>query len=240
MIINNCYSQVGITVDHDFLFKLSLIIENIFIKTITQMIMIIFQILAICGMLSPLIYTAMWIICGSLDKEYSHIRDDISSLFAIGAPNRRLAQALVIIESMLLFVFFIGLHEGINDNGGAIFGPILLVISSILGLLIAIFFPLDEGGEFTTYKGKGHIALVVLMGIFTIAGMIALWIRLASVPFWSAFALFSLISAILSLIGVIISGLFAAGKYRGIIERIMVTPYQLFYFVLGLMVFLNN
>jgi hypothetical protein len=202
--------------------------------------MSIFQILAICGMLSPIIYTAMWIICGSIDSNYNHIRDDISSLFAVGAPNRRLAQSFVITESVLLLVFFIGLHEGINDGGGSIVGPILLLISSIMGVLVALFFPLDEGGEFTTYKGKGHIALVVLMGIFAIAGMVALWIRLQIVPAWSGFAIYSLVSAIFSLIGVVISSIFAAGKYRGIIERIMVTPFQLYYFVLGLMVFLNN
>ena len=202
--------------------------------------MIIFQILAICGMLSPIIYTAMWIICGSLDKNYSHIRDDISSLFAVGAPNRRLSQAFVITESVLMFVFFIGLHWGINDGGGLILGPIFLIISSIFGILIPLFFPLDEGGEFTTYKGKGHIALVVLMGIFAIAGMVTLWFRLQFVPGWSGFALYSLISAIISLIGVVISSIFAAGKYRGIIERIMVTPFQLYNFVLSLMVFLYN
>ncbi|MFX1420517.1 MAG: DUF998 domain-containing protein [Promethearchaeota archaeon] len=202
--------------------------------------MSIFQILAIFGMLSPIIYTAMWIICGSLDSNYNHIRDDISSLFAVGAPNRRLSQAFVITESVFLFIFFIGLNWGITDGGGSILGPIFLIISSILGILIALFFPLDEGGEFTTYKGKGHIALVVLMGIFAIVGMVMLWLRLQLVPGWSSFAIYSLISAIASLIGVIISSIFAAGKYRGIIERIMVTPYQLFYFVLSLMVFLNN
>jgi len=202
--------------------------------------MIIYQILAICGMLSPIIYTAMWIIVGSRQSGYNHIRDDISSLFAVGAPHRRLAQSFIITESVLLFVFFIGLQGGINDGGGSIIGPIFFLIASVLGILITLFFPLDEGGEFTTYKGKMHITFVVLMGLFTIAGMVALWIRLQFVPIWSGFALFSLISAILSLVGVIISGIFASGKYRGIIERIMVTPYQLFYFILALMVFLNN
>ncbi|MBY9018120.1 MAG: DUF998 domain-containing protein [Candidatus Lokiarchaeota archaeon] len=200
----------------------------------------IFQILAICGMLSPVVYTAMWIICGSLQSDYSHIRDDISSLFAVGAPNRRLSQSFIIVNSVLSFVFFIGLHEGINDGGGSIVGPILFLISSILGILIALFFPLDVRGEIKTYKGKMHIILVVVMGLLTIAGMVALWIRLQFVAIWSDFAIFSLISAIISLIGVIISGIFAAGKYRGIIERIMVTPYQLYYFILALMVFLTN
>jgi hypothetical protein len=202
--------------------------------------MIIFQILAVLGMLSPMVYTAMWIYCGSLQSEYSHIQDDISSLFAVGAPNKRLAQTFIIISSVLLLVFYIGLHEGINDGGGSITGPILFVISSILGVLVALFFPLDVGGEIKTYKGKMHIILVIASGILTIAGMVALWLRLQFVVNWSVFATFSLISAIVSLILIIISGIFATSKYRGILERFGVTPYQLYYFVLGLMVFLFN
>jgi hypothetical protein len=201
--------------------------------------MILFQILAICGMLSPIVYTVMWIYCGSLDPEYSHIRDDISSLFAVGAPNRRLAKSFIITSSVLLFVFYIGLHWGINDDGGSIVGPILFIISSILGVLVAFFFPLDEGGEIKTYRGIMHIALVIASGILTIAGMIFLWLRLQSVPAWSAFAVYSLISAIISFILIIISGIFATGNYRGLLERFGVTPYQLYYFVISLMVFLN-
>jgi len=202
--------------------------------------MILFQILAICGMISPIVYTAMWILCGSLDSDYSHIRDDISSLFAVGAPNRRLSQSLVITESVLLFVFFIGLHDGINDGGGSIVGPILFLTSSISLILVALFFPLDEGGELITLRGKMHLVLVVASGIFTIAGMVALWFRLQLVAVWSAFATYSLISAIVSLILIILSGIFATSNYMGLLERLMVTPYQLYYFVLSLMVFLNN
>jgi len=202
--------------------------------------MIIFQILAICGMLSPIVFTAMWIYCGSLQSDYSHIRDDISSLFAVGAPNRRLTQSFNITSSVLLFIFYIGLHEGINDGGGSIVGPILFLISSFLGILVALFFPLDAGGEFITLRGKMHLILVAGSGILTIAGMVALWFRLQLVAAWSVFALYSLISGVVSLILVIISGIFATGKYRGLLERIGVSPYELYYFFLSLMVFLNN
>ncbi|MHA2035144.1 MAG: DUF998 domain-containing protein [Promethearchaeota archaeon] len=200
----------------------------------------IFQILAICGMLSPIVYTAMWIIGGIIQSDYSHIQDDISSLFAVGAPNRRLMQSFIITSSVLLFAFYLGLHEGINDGGGSILGPILLIISSILGILVAFFFPLDEGGEFTTIRGKMHLILVAASGILTFVGMLALWLRLQLVPEWSSFAIFSLITAIFSLILMIISGIFATGKYRGILERIGVSPYEIYYFILSLMVFLNN
>jgi len=202
--------------------------------------MILFQILAICGMLSPIVYTAMWIVGGILQPEYSHIRDDISSLFAVGAPKRRLSQSFIITSSVLLFIFYLGLHEGLNDGGGPILGPILFIISSILGILVAFFFPLDEGGVFKTLRGKMHLVLVAFSGILTIAGMVALWFRLQIVAIWSAFAMYSLISSIVSLILIIITGIFAAGKYRGILERIGVSPYQIYYFVLSLMVFMNN
>jgi len=202
--------------------------------------MIIFQILAICGMISPIVYTTMWILCGSLQSDYSHIRNDISSLFAVGAPNKRLSQSFMITESVLLLVFLIGLHEGINDGGGSIVGPILFLSSSILGILVALFFPLDAGGELKTLRGKMHLVLVVVMGILTIAGMVALWFRLQFVAVWSAFATFSLVSAIVSLILVIISGIFTKSNSMGLIERIMVSPYQIYYFILSLMVFLIN
>ena len=198
-----------------------------------------YQILAICGMLSPIVYTAMWIIGGKLQSDYSHIRNDISSLFAVGAPNKRLIQSFIIVSSVLLFLFYLGLHQGLNDGGSNI-GPYLFIIASILGILIAFFFPLDAGGEIITWRGKMHLILVITMGIFTIAGMIALWFRLHKVPGWSTFATYSLVSAIVALILLIISGIFIKGKYRGLLERFGVTPFQLFYFILPLMVFLNN
>ena len=199
----------------------------------------IIQILAICGMLSPIIYTAMWIIGGKLQSDYSHIKNDISSLFAVGAPNKRLMQSFIIVSSVLLFLFYLGLHEGLKD-GGSIIGPYLFIIASILGMLIAFFFPLDEGGEMTTWRGKMHLILVILMCILTIAGMIFLWFRLKEVIGWGNFAYFSLISAIVALILLIISGIFIQGNYRGLLERLGVTPFQLYYFILPLMIYLNN
>ena len=200
----------------------------------------IFQVLAICGMLSPIVYTVMWILGGILQPDYSHIRDDVSSLFAVGAPNKGLMQSFIITSSVLLFVFYIGLHEGLNDGGGSIVGPILFLTSGVLGILVALFFPLDAGGEIITIRGKMHLILVIGSGLLTIAGMVALWFRLQSVEGWSAFATYSLISAIVSLVLVIISGIFIKSKYRGLLERLGVTPYQLYYFSLSLMVFLNN
>ncbi|MBK5133465.1 DUF998 domain-containing protein [Candidatus Bathyarchaeota archaeon] len=177
---------------------------------------------------------------GILRSDYNHIKDDISSLFAVGAPRKRLFNAFILASSILLFIFYLGLHWGINNGHGSFIGPLIFVVSGFLGVLIALFFPLDAGGEIVTFSGKGHLVLVVMSGLLIIAGMVALWFRLSSVSVWSDFALFSLISAIVSLMLVIVSLVFIKSKYRGLVERFMVTPYQLYYFVISLMVFLTN
>lgn len=202
--------------------------------------MSLFQILAICGMVSPILYTVMWVLGGVLRPDYSHVRDDISSLFAVGAPRKWLFNAFIIVSSVLLFIFYLGLHWGLAEGHGSVVGPFIFVISGFLGVLVALFFPLDVGGEIITYRGKMHLGLVVLSGFLNIIGMVALWFRLSMVNIWSDFALFSLISAIVSFVLVVVSLVFIKSKYRGLVERFMVTPYQLYYFVISLMVFLTN
>ena len=202
--------------------------------------MSLFQILAIFGMLSPILYTIMWILGGVLRSDYSHVRDDISSLFAVGAPRKRLFNAIIMVSSVLLFVFYLGLHWGITEGNGSFVGPFIFIVSGFMGVLVALFFPLDEGGEIITYRGKMHLGLVVLSGFLNIVGMVALWFRLSMVSGWSDFAWYSLFTAFVSLVLVVISIVFIKIKYRGLVERVMVTPYQLYYFVISLMVFLSN
>jgi len=200
----------------------------------------LFHLLAICGMLSPIIYTVMWILGGILLPDYSHIRDDVSTLIAVDAPKKKLFDKFIISSSTLLFVFYLGLHWGVNNGEGSIIGPILFVISGLLGVLVALFFPLDAGGEIITTRGKMHLVLIAVSGILATAGMVAMWFRLESVVEWGVFATFSLITAAVSLILVVISAFTATSSYFGLIERFMVSTYQVYYFVLALMVFLTN
>jgi len=199
-----------------------------------------FQILAICGIVSPIVYTMMWILGGVLRSDYNHIRDDVSSLFAVGAPRKRVFNYFIIVSSVLLFAFYLGLHWSINNGEGSIIGPVLFMVSGFLGVLVAFFFPLDAGGEIITFRGKMHLILVMASGILTIAGMIALWFQLESVETWSLFANYSLISAIVSIVLMVISSIFIKTRFRGLLERFAVTPFQVFYFTLALMVYLTN
>ena len=197
------------------------------------------QIAAVCGMLSPIIYTVAWIIGGVIQKDYSHIRDDVSSLFAVGAPNKSLFQLLFTIGSVLSFIFSFGLIWGI-EGGGSIAGPILFVISTFIGLLVPIFFPLDEGGELVTLRGKLHLILIIISGVLVMSAMILLWLRTKVIAGWIGFAWFSLISVPVMFVLMVISGIFGGGPYMGLAERFMVSYFQVYYFVIALMLFLNN
>ncbi|MGC9779896.1 MAG: hypothetical protein HZR80_11685 [Candidatus Heimdallarchaeota archaeon] len=92
----------------------------------------------------------------------------------------------------------------------------------------------------TTWRGKMHLILIIISGILTITAMVFMFFRLRSVEGWSGFAIYSLIAAIVSLILVLVSGIFITSNYMGLIERFMVSSYQIFYFVFGLMVYLRN
>jgi len=198
------------------------------------------HLLAICGMLSPIIYTGMWILGGILDPDYSHIRQDVSSLVAVDAPNKKILDKFIIGSSTLLFIFYLGFHWGINNGVGFILGPILFIISGLLGVLVAVFFPLDASGKLVTTRGKLHLVLIAISGILATAGMVVLWFSLASDTVWGTFATFSLITAIVSLVFVIATSIATMSKYLGLVERFMVSTYQIYYVVLALMVFLTN
>jgi hypothetical protein len=214
--------------------------QNYINKDLQRVGMNLFQILAIFGMASPIVYTVMWILGGIVRSDYNHVRDDISSLFAVGAARKGLFNSFIIVSSLLLLVFYLGLYWGVNIEEGSIVASILFVISGFLGVLVALFFPLDAGGEIITLRGKMHLVLVMTSGILTIAGMIALWFQLGSVEGWSLFADYSLISAIVSIVLMVISGIFIKGRFRGLLERFAVTPFQVFYFMLAFMVFITN
>ena len=127
-----------------------------------------------------------------------------------------------------------------NNGEGSIVGPILMMISSGLGVIVEAIFPLDEGGEVTTWRGNGHFIIIVIAGIVGITGMVFLWLRAKKLDGWVGFGWFSLASAIICVIFVIVQFIYTGSEIMGLIERFMVTWYQIFYLVNALWVFIRN
>ena len=196
------------------------------------------QLIALGGMIGPILYTSIWILGGILQPGYSHIRDDVSSLLAVGAPNKRLFDIMNITNVVLVLIFFSNLHWAIDGGQGSILGPACWVLTNIIGLAVAIFFPLDEGGEMVSPTAKMHFKLVMVMALLSAVGMLALWNRLSSTEGWVWLGTFSLVSFIVSAV----TGLYASKKVgteiMGLTERLVVTTNALYIFVLALNVYL--
>lgn len=157
------------------------------------------QIIGIAGMLGPVIYTMIWVIGGIIQPGYNHIRDDVSSLVAKGAPNKKLFDIMSLLDIALKFPLYFSLHGYIGGQGSFI-GPVCLILANILGIAVVLFYPLDEGGELVTPTAKMHLNLVGAMSGLSIIGMIALWRRMIFTPGWVAMGNYTLVSLVVTVI----------------------------------------
>jgi len=192
------------------------------------------KVFAICGMIAPIVYAMIWILGGILQPEYSHIRDDVSSLLAVGAPNKLLFDAMDIVYVLLMIVFFSSLHWAINKGKGLILGPALLLTGSLIGLPIPLFFPLDAGGEIITFVARVHVILVMLMAFVTLAGILAMWLRLRKVDQWKGYGTYSLITFMVSLVLGLVAVRTVGTEIMGLTERLVATSVGQYVFVIAL------
>ena len=196
------------------------------------------KIFAVGGMLGPVLYTLIWVLGGILQPGYSHVRDDVSSLMAVGAPNKRLFDLMQTLDVMLMMVFFTSLHWAIEGGEGSILGPACFVASNVVGLAVVLFYPLDEGGGIESPNAQMHIKLVMLMSVLAMIGMVAMWLRFMGAEGWAGFGWYTLATFAVTLV----TGLFAArtmgSEIMGLTERLVVTANVQYFFVLALKVYL--
>jgi len=68
---------------------------------------------AIAGIVGPVLYTITWLVLGFLEPIYSHTRDPISNLSAIGASFALVMTIVIFIFAILIVVFAYGLQRGL-------------------------------------------------------------------------------------------------------------------------------
>ena len=195
------------------------------------------QLIGLAGMLGPVIYTLIWVLGGFLQPDYNHIRDDVSSLISVGAPNKRLFDAMSLLDIALKFPLYLSLHGYIGGQG-SILGPACLIIANVIGIAVVLFYPLDEGGELVTPRAKMHLNLVGVMSVLSIIGMVSLWRRMIFTHGWIAMGNYTLVSLIVTLITGLIAAKTIGTEIMGLTERLVVTATVQYFFGLGLYVYL--
>jgi hypothetical protein len=198
------------------------------------------QLIALGGMIGPVLYTLIWILGGILQPEYSHIRDDVSSLMAVGAPNKRLFDVMQLTNIILVIIFFINLHWVIDGTQGSILGPVCFVLTNLINIPVVLFYPLDEGGGIESSTAQMHVKLVMIMAVFGAAGMLTLWYRFSNTPEWTWYGTYSLITFIFTAITGVIASKTTGSEIMGLTERLVVTANVQYIFVLALNVFITS
>lgn len=195
------------------------------------------KIYAICGMLSPIVFNLIWIIAGFIQPGYDHIRNDVSSLMALGAPNKLIFDIMNIISFILEIIFLIGLLMVIKELNGSIAGPAILLSGRLLGILVPIFFPLNYGGLPTGFTGMAHLIIVMITGFIALGGMIVMWRGLRKIEEWRKYGLYSLVTFILTLIFTMWLVFVTGTEIMGLAERFVIIINGQYTFVLALKTF---
>jgi hypothetical membrane protein len=198
--------------------------------------------LLVCGMLAPLVYVGAVILGGMLRPGYSHSAHAISELIAAGAPNSAVLNPLFTLYNFLLAAFGAGLLLTVKASPkqpgkrSGTWGALALVVASILGVLMNLFFPQDPGGPPVTVTGTIHVVLAGVLSLGTMLAMLWIGFWLRHLPGLRAYWRYSLAS----LAVVFVSGGLGAAAIAtnspslGLVERVTIGAFVQWVFVIAL------
>ena len=154
------------------------------------------RLLAISGIIGPILFTTVMYTLGFLQPGYSHITQPDSELGTVGAPYAIIMNINFIVSGLLGVAFAFGLHRGIGGGGSKV-GPALLAVAAA-GVVGTGIFPtnLAEPQSFTAVMHR----LVSFPG--SIAAMLAPIVisrRLKRDSLWQGYRSYSLVTGVVAI-----------------------------------------
>jgi hypothetical membrane protein len=178
------------------------------------------RILAVYGILAPVIYVAALVVGNLLDPSYSQVGKTVSELIETGAPNRLLLNGIFVVYNLFLIPFAEGLHKRLEKGVFSRLVTTALILAGILGVVWTIFFPLDQNGGTTSFTGMMHIIVggFVVPLVFVIE--LGFWRQARLDGRWTHYGRFSLFLFLVTLVFGIATVVFVNSDIRGLLERI--------------------
>lgn len=175
-----------------------------------------FRYLAATGIVGPVLYTVTWLVLGFLDPTYSHTRDPISNLSAIGAPYALVMTSIIFVFSLLIVVFAYGLHRGLPSGFWA--GPAALAIAGVgyAGIAIAPLNLADPGDPNVPHTISASVTVFALM-----LAPILLFPRLRQDPGWRNLSGYSIATTVVALAFAVLASLPAFAGREGLMQRLV-------------------
>ncbi len=181
------------------------------------------RLLAICGIVGPILFIVVILVFGLLRPGYDPIRQYMSELGEIDAPNAIAFNMAAFLLGLMMIAFAFGLHRGISEGKGSKLVPILIAVSGV-GWVGASIFRCDVGCLNESVTGTMH----GLIGMFAVLPLLiaplAILPRLKKDNRWQSYRPFSLIMGALAVpfFCVMFSAEIspALEPYRGLLQRL--------------------
>ena len=182
--------------------------------------------LAVCGMVAPVLLVLSLAVFGFLREGYSHLSDAITDLQEVGSPNMEGVNATFILMGLLVMAFSVGLYRGAGPGRWVKVGSLLVFV---VGIPIASVFPDDyscPSPGCNSWAANGH-TVGGLMEVFTIPLAVLVFSRgLGRDTVWRRYRTYSFVTGIVALALLV---LFVAsaendtsllGRWGGAIQRL--------------------
>jgi hypothetical protein len=192
------------------------------------------KILALTGILAPIIYVLALVIGNILDPAYSQVGKTVSELIQQGAPNRDLLNAIFVVYNIFLIPFGLGLYWGLRKGWARNLIFAAVIINGVLGVAWTLFFPLDVGGKSESLTGQLHLAVGGLVVPLIFALELSFWRSARADSRWRGYGKFSLAIFAVTLLFGLTTVAFVNSDYRGLLERITTGSFLLWVEVLAL------
>ena len=187
---------------------------------------VISRIFSLCGILAPLLMIFFILLSAHLTPGYSHINDTVSKLSEQGSLHPELMTAGFVVYGTLVIGFSYALYLRLRHGYKAYIACLAMMLYGICMILAGVFQDIPGGKEVPlNTEGIVHNAVIIISCFSFLIGM---WAFAGSVyrrPAWFGFTWFTIIA---SIIGLVLSIIFAVQSYvpaSGLLQR-------LFYLVL--------
>jgi hypothetical membrane protein len=198
------------------------------------------RLLALGGVAGPALFVTLFVLCGALRPEYSHVRQFISELGATGTPNATLMNVAGFLPAGLLLAGFgVSLALWFPRRGTALVAATCIALFG-LGHVVAGIFSCDPGCplEGASWQATVHDRVSLLAFLSGLAG-VGLWARVfRRLPAWRSLATYSAVSSVIA-VGLLIGfGLSTQTRvFTGAWQRLFIGTLYLWCAVVGVRLF---
>jgi len=177
------------------------------------------------GIIGPLLFTAGFLAQQAhRGDDFDPIAQPVSDLEA--GTHGWIQQANFVVFGVLLLVFSLGLHRGLDRTRFGAIGPALLAWAAT-GLFIAAAIPLREDAAGRVYDPGGHFVSGITFFLGSALAQLVLSHRLAKDPHFRSLAGYAAICGALALVGFVVMARFAMPDdtplhaVAGLIQRVV-------------------